>query len=98
MSSLRHFWGTEPDERLLDFPCDSFKELFDDTCYRGVTIQTNQEIIFRWLCQLRIAIYSLGRKSPPKLTPGLERLAIGGDELDTRGGKQSPHDEDYMVS
>jgi len=76
MSSLRHFWGTEPDERLLDFPCDSFKELFDDTCYRGVIMQTNQEIIFQWLCQLRIAIYGLGRKSPPKMTPGLERLAI----------------------
>jgi len=83
MSSLSRTWGTEPRERLLDFPCDRFLEGFDDAYYRGITINAPREVVFRWLCQMRMAPYSydwidnLGRQSPRQLTPGLEELEIG---------------------
>ncbi len=83
MLSSSKIWGTAPHECLRDYPCDRFIERFDEAYYRGITIQAHREIIFRWLCQMRIAPYSydwidnFGRRSPRNLTPGLEELAIG---------------------
>ena len=83
MLPMGRIWGTAPDERLLYFPCDRFIGTFDDSYYRGISIQANPKTIFRWLCQMRMAPYSydwidnFGRKSPRSLTPGLEELAIG---------------------
>jgi hypothetical protein len=76
-------WGVTPEERELEFPCDRHLSDPDDAMYRAVTVDASAPIVFRWLCQLRVAPYSydwidnLGRRSPRELTPGLDRLAIG---------------------
>jgi len=75
-------WGTTAEERALAFPCDGIVDA--PACYwRGVTVDAPPAKAFRWLCQLRAAPYSydwidnLGRRSPQRLTPGLDKLAVG---------------------
>jgi len=80
MPLVCYSWGTTPEERLLSFPCDSVLERFDDIYFRAVSIEASPEIIFRWLCQLRVATYSFGNS--PGLTPGLEKLEIGQHVMD----------------
>ena len=81
--SVASTWGTTQDERLQQFPCDRYLKDFDAAYYRGVTVNASPNIMFRWLCQLRVAPYSydwidnLGRRSPQELTPGLEDLKVG---------------------
>jgi hypothetical protein len=76
-------WGTTASERSLSFPCDALVRSPDATLYRGVTIEASPRLIFRWLCQLRMAPYSydwidnLGRRSPGCLIAGLDELEPG---------------------
>jgi hypothetical protein len=76
-------WHVSEPEQTLPFPCDAYLAEPDDVYFRGIDIQAPMGVVFRWLCQLRIAPYSydlidnLGRRSPRELTPGLERLAVG---------------------
>jgi hypothetical protein len=83
MQSSTKLWGVTSDELLFNYPCDGYMEIFHDTYYRGVTIHADTEIVFRWICQMKVAPYSydwidnLGRKSPQKLIPGVDELKIG---------------------
>ncbi len=83
MANVSETWGTKPQERELVFPCDRFICKPDAAVYRGISIHASPEVVFRWLCQMRVAPYSYdwidngGRQSPRKLTPGLDELAIG---------------------
>ena len=83
MPAVGRIWGVSEWERALEFPCDAYLGEPDDVYFRGVDIQASEASVFRWLCQLRVAPYSydwidnLGRRSPPELTPGLERLEVG---------------------
>jgi hypothetical protein len=76
-------WGTFPGERAVGFPCDDLIERPDGSLYRGVDVAATPDVVFRWLCQLRIAPYSydwvdnLGRRSPPRLVSGLQELEVG---------------------
>ncbi len=103
MTSLSHTWGTEPHERLLNFSCDRFIRRFDDIYYRGITIRAQPEIIFRWLCQMRIAPYSYdwidnsGRKSPRNLAPETDELSIGQDVMKIFELVHFEHNKDLTI-
>jgi hypothetical protein len=76
-------WGSTAEERARPFPCDGLVEDPEAEVFRAVDVEAPQEVVFRWLCQLRAAPYSydkldnLGRRSPQELTPGLEELERG---------------------
>jgi hypothetical protein len=76
-------WGTTPEERAAALPCDRFLPEADDVAHRAIDVAAPTEVVFRWLCQMRVAPYSydlvdnLGRRSPRQLTPGLDRLELG---------------------
>jgi hypothetical protein len=76
-------WGATDAERSEPFACDAFVPDFDRELFRAVSVDAPPEVVFRWLCQLRAAPYSYdwldnrGRRSPRRLTPGLDDLATG---------------------
>jgi hypothetical protein len=81
--SIAATWGTTEEERARSFPCDALIPEADAAYYRGVTVKAHPDVVFRWLCQLRVAPYSydwidnFGRQSPRHLIPGLDELAVG---------------------
>jgi len=81
--SVATTWGTTKGERAQAFPCDAYVERADGTYYRGVTVKAPPSLVFRWLCQMRVAPYSydlldnVGRRSPRELTPGMDELVAG---------------------
>ncbi len=80
---LAENWGATDAERVAPMPCDELLPNARFRCHRAITVAAARAVVFRWLCQLRRAPYSydlldnLGRRSPPTLTSGLDRLAIG---------------------
>jgi hypothetical protein len=81
--SMGASWGVTESERRTPFPCDARCAAPDQVLFRGVTVAAPPPLLFRWLCQLRVAPYSYdwldngGRRSPDRLTPGLEALVLG---------------------
>lgn len=72
-------WGSTPGERLVPNACDRLLPKPEDTCYRAIELKASPEIVFRWLCQLRVARYSvdwidnLGVGAPAEAQPGSGR-------------------------
>ena len=67
----------------MGFPCDRLLPDANGEYFRAVGVAAPAGVLFRWLCQLKVAPYSydlvdnFGRRSPRELTPGVERLARG---------------------
>ena len=63
-------WGSTPGERDDAFACDRLVPHADDILFRAVDVAAPAAVVFRWLCQLRVAPYSYdkldngGRRSP----------------------------------
>jgi hypothetical protein len=76
-------WGTIPEDLTAAYPCDDHLEAPLRRLTRAVAVEAPADVLFRWLCQLRVAPYSydwldnLGRRSPRELTPGVDALAVG---------------------
>jgi hypothetical protein len=51
-------WGSTEAERAEPFPCDRHLESADQAMFRAIEVDAPQEVVFRWLCQLRAAPYS----------------------------------------
>jgi hypothetical protein len=75
-------WNVTDDEVARHYPCDDFVPMPTLQVWRGVTVQTTPETLWRWVSQIRIAPYSydwidnLGRRSPQQLV-GLPEPVVG---------------------
>lgn len=76
-------WGARPEEREARYPCEGLLPPPAEEWFRAVTVRAERAVVFRWLCQLKVAPYSwdvldnFGRLSPRSLTPGAEVLERG---------------------
>jgi hypothetical protein len=76
-------WGSTPEERQRRYACDDVLPEHEQALFRAVTVDAPPSVVFRWLCQLKVAPYSYdlldnrGRRSPQRLVPGVDRLMVG---------------------
>lgn len=81
--TLGESWGATAAERVLPLACDRLLADAPVRLHRAVTVDAPAALVFRWLCQLKLAPYSydlidnFGRTSPRELEPGVEQLAVG---------------------
>lgn len=80
----RH-WGTGRADERRACPGARFAPDPAEKWLRAIEIDAPAAVVFRWLCQMRVAPYSYdlldnrGRRSPRRLTPGVEELEAGQD-------------------
>ena len=78
----RH-WGTGRADEQWACPGSRFAPDPAEWWLRAIEVDAPAGVVFRWLCQMRVAPYSYdlldnrGRRSPRRLTPGVEELEVG---------------------
>jgi Polyketide cyclase / dehydrase and lipid transport len=77
------FWNTTAEEIVADYPAHRYASAPYRPLIRAIDVAASPSVVFRWLCQLKVAPYSYdwldngARRSPRELTPGTEKLAEG---------------------
>jgi len=76
-------WGVTTAERDRAYPCDALLPGPADRLLRGVDVAAPADVVYRWVCQFRVAPYSydwidnLGRRSPRRPLPWCWDLEVG---------------------
>jgi len=56
--SLASVWDSTPEERRMRFPCDRYLSGIDGENFRTTAVGAPPAVLFRWLCQLKVAPYT----------------------------------------
>jgi hypothetical protein len=76
-------WGITAEEQRIPLGCDELLPATSLRLHRAISIEAPPRLVFRWLCQLRLAPYSYDlldnfpRRSPRELRPGTGELEHG---------------------
>ncbi|WP_315094331.1 SRPBCC family protein [uncultured Cellulomonas sp.] len=76
-------WGVTAAEQDRTYPCDALVPEPARRLFRGVDVAAPPDVVFRWVCQFRVAPYSYdwidnaGRRSPRVPVPWTWDLEVG---------------------
>ncbi|WP_210768267.1 SRPBCC family protein [Cellulomonas humilata] len=76
-------WGVTGSEQHRSYPCDDLVPAPAQRLFRGVDVAAPPDVVYRWLCQFRVAPYSYdwidnaGRRSPRRPLPWTWDLEVG---------------------
>ena len=60
--SMVRTWGSRPEEREMPYPCDALLAKADDVLFRAITVAAPAAAVYRWLCQLKVALKVLAER------------------------------------
>ena len=55
---IAYTWGSTLEERVMLFPSDCYMDSSDEAYFRAISVNAPCEVLYRWLCQLKVGSYS----------------------------------------